>query len=111
MSAFFSFLSTFTFCYTVFAIASVVALSMPKSALRTVLNEVLSFVAVALCIFYIVSPVDCFPEGAIGPVGLLDDAGALWLAYYKFKDAMKLRKQRRESEGLTDNSTAKPEVQ
>jgi uncharacterized membrane protein YkvA (DUF1232 family) len=100
MSAFFSFLSTAMTCAMVFGIVSVIALSLPKSKLRTVLNEVLCWAAVVLAGLYVTSPVDLFPEAAFGPIGYVDDLGAGFLAWIKFKDAMKLRKQRREQDDL-----------
>ena len=100
MSSFFGFLSTFLWCGTLFGLASIVALSMPQSRFRTVLNEALSWASVALCAFYVVSPIDFLPEAALGPVGCVDDLGALYMAFLKVKDALKLRRQRREQENL-----------
>jgi uncharacterized membrane protein YkvA (DUF1232 family) len=73
-----------------------------------VLNEVLCWGFVALCGLYVAAPVDCLPEAVLGPFGYLDDAGAVFLAWQKVRDALKLRLQRRDSEGLSDASTASP---
>jgi uncharacterized membrane protein YkvA (DUF1232 family) len=100
MASFFGFLSVAMTCATIFGIASVIALSLPKSKLRTVLNEVLCWAAVVLAGLYVTSPVDLFPEAAFGPIGYVDDLGAGFIAWTKFKDAMKLRKQRREEDEL-----------
>lgn len=100
MSGFFNFLSMFCACGTLFLIVSVIALSLPKSRLRTVLNEALAWVAVVLLGLYAVSPMDLLPEVALGPLGLLDDAGAVYLGYCKVQDALKLRQQRRAEDSL-----------
>ena len=61
----------------VFAVVCVVALSLPQSRLREFLRPfVLAGIAVC-CGIYIISPVDAIPELALGPFGVIDDAGAL----------------------------------
>ena len=96
MGEFFHFLSTGLYCLTVFAIASVVALSLPQSKLRTILREFLSWGAVVLCALYVVAPVDFLPEAALGPFGLLDDAGVAYAAWLKLQEGLKLRRERLE---------------
>ena len=38
-----------------------------------------------LCVVYIISPIDLLPELILGPFGLIDDLGALFLAIRNFK--------------------------
>lgn len=100
MSQFFEFLTVMLGCGTIFAIVSVIALSLPQSRFRTVLNEVLGWAFAVLCGFYCLSPVDVMPEAVLGPFGFIDDAGAIFLGYQKIKDSLKLRQMRREEDGL-----------
>lgn len=39
-----------------------------------------------ILIFYIISPIDLIPELFFGPIGLIDDAGALLFALFMNKD-------------------------
>lgn len=100
MSEFFEFLRMMLKCGTLFAIVSVIALSLPESRFRTVLNEILGWGFAVLCGVYCLSPVDLIPEAVAGPFGLIDDAGAVFLGYHKIKDSLKLRQLRREEDGL-----------
>ena len=98
MAAFFGFLSTFLWCVTIFGLASVVALSLPQSKLRTVMREFLNWGFLVLCALYVVAPVDLLPEAALGPFGFLDDAGAVCAGWFKFQEALKLRRARLEAD-------------
>jgi uncharacterized membrane protein YkvA (DUF1232 family) len=40
---------------------------------------------VGLCFLYIISPIDLMPEALLGPFGLVDDFGALFLAIKTIK--------------------------
>jgi uncharacterized membrane protein YkvA (DUF1232 family) len=42
---------------------------------------------VVLCVVYIISPIDLLPEAFLGPLGLIDDLGALFVAIAAFKKA------------------------
>jgi uncharacterized membrane protein YkvA (DUF1232 family) len=94
MSEFFGFLRMGLLCGTLFSLASVVALSLPKSKFRTVLSEFLGYGMVVLCGLYVISPVDCIPEAIFGPFGYIDDVGAMCGGYMAFQSAMKARKER-----------------
>lgn len=94
MASFFSMMQTLMMCLTVLGIAWVVSLSLPKSRLRTVLTEITSWAFLIFCGFYAVSPIDVIPEAALGPFGLLDDAGAVFLGYRSFQSAMQARRER-----------------
>jgi uncharacterized membrane protein YkvA (DUF1232 family) len=61
-------------CATIFGIAFMIVLAMPQSRMRDVMKNVL--VAIA-CALYAVSPVDFMPEIIFGPLGLIDDLGAV----------------------------------
>lgn len=94
MESFFQMLQTLMFCLTLLGIAWVVALSLPKSRLRTVLTEITSWAFLLFTILYCASPLDLVPEAALGPFGLLDDAGAVFLGYQSFQSAMQARRER-----------------
>ena len=94
MASFFDMLKTLMMCMTMLGIAWVVALSLPKSRLRTVLTEICSWAFLLFCTFYTISPLDIIPEAALGPVGLVDDIGAVFLGYQSFLSAMKARRER-----------------
>lgn len=49
-----------------------------------------------LCIVYIISPIDLLPEAFLGPFGLIDDLGALFVAIAAFKRAFCDRADRSE---------------
>lgn len=59
-----------------FAVVCVVALSLPDSRLREFLRPIVMAGIAVLCGIYVISPVDMIPEIALGPFGLIDDAGA-----------------------------------
>ena len=81
MGEFFHMISTFIWAATLFGVASVVALSLPKSRLRTVLSEFLGYAFMGLCAIYCISPIDLFPEAIAGPFGYIDDLGAVYAGY------------------------------
>lgn len=74
MSSVLGFLSVAMVCATIFGIAFMIVLAMPQSRMRDVMKNVL--VAIA-CALYAVSPVDFMPEIIFGPLGLIDDLGAV----------------------------------
>jgi uncharacterized membrane protein YkvA (DUF1232 family) len=74
VSDFFSFLKTFAICGTVFFVAMMVMLSLPKSQLRSVGLQCIKYALAAGLFLLIPSPVDCLPDVVPG-VGWLDDIG------------------------------------
>jgi len=94
VASFFEMLKVMVMCMTVLGIAWVVALSLPKSRLRTVLTEICSWAFLVFCGVYAVSPIDILPEAALGPFGFFDDLGAVFLGYQSFQSAMKARRER-----------------
>lgn len=95
MAEFFYFLRTGLMCGTVLAIAFMIALSLPKSKLQTVVTEICCWAAVVLCGVYGLSPVDVLPEAVLGIVGLLDDVGAIFFGWQAYKSAMQCRVERK----------------
>ncbi|HVX09878.1 MAG TPA: YkvA family protein [Pirellulales bacterium] len=95
MESFFDMLKTLMTCLTVLGIAWVVALSLPKSKARAVINEVVSWAFLAFCAFYAISPIDVLPEAVLGPFGFIDDLGSVFLGYQGFKSAMSAREERK----------------
>lgn len=94
MSAFFEFLSTFLWCGTIFGLAMVISLSLPKSKFRTVVSEFVGIGGAVLCGLYVVAPVDLFPEAVLGPFGYIDDLGALIGGFAAAKSAVSAHRQR-----------------
>lgn len=94
MASFFDMLKTMMMCMTLLGIAWVVALSLPKSRMRTVLTEICSWAFLVFCAVYTVSPIDIIPEAALGPVGLVDDLGSVYLGYQAYRSAMAARRER-----------------
>jgi uncharacterized membrane protein YkvA (DUF1232 family) len=43
---------------------------------------------IGLCIVYIISPIDLAPEAFLGPFGLFDDCGAVFIALRAIKKAI-----------------------
>lgn len=39
----------------------------------------IKWLKVAIILIYLISPVDILPEALLGPLGLVDDAAAVWL--------------------------------
>ena len=87
-------LQTLMFCLTLLGIAWIVALSLPKSKARAVINEVVSWAFLAFCAFYAVSPIDILPEAVLGPFGFIDDLGSVFLGYQAYQSAMQARRER-----------------
>ena len=94
MSNFFEVIKLLIFCGTLLAIAFMTALSLPKSRFRTVLTEICSWAFLLFCGIYAISPIDILPEAALGPFGLFDDLGAVFLGYQSFQSAMRARRER-----------------
>jgi uncharacterized membrane protein YkvA (DUF1232 family) len=67
-------------CGTMLFLAFMALLAMPKSKLRAVMMQIVGWAVVALCVAYGLSPIDLIPEAFLGPLGLVDDLGALAVA-------------------------------
>lgn len=94
MAEFFSFMRTGLICATILGIAFMIALSLPKSKLQTIMMEVCSWAGMVLCGVYAVSPVDVLPEAALGPFGFIDDLGVVFMGWRAFVTAMSSREDR-----------------
>lgn len=90
----FGFLNTALMCGTMLGIAFMVALSLPQSRMRSVVVEICSWAAVVFCGVYAISPIDVVPEVLLGPLGLIDDLGALFLGWQAFRAAKQTRLER-----------------
>ena len=86
MSSFFGFLSTGLVCLTVLGLAFMVVLAMPQSHMRDVMKNIL--VAIA-CALYTISPVDFVPEVIFGPLGMVDDLGAVIVGVNAARQALR----------------------
>lgn len=87
MSSFFGFLSTAIVCFTVWSLAFTVVLAMPQSRMRDVMKQVLFAVA---CGLYVLSPVDLMPEAVFGPLGFVDDIGAVIAGVLAARNAIQI---------------------
>lgn len=90
MSSFLSFLNTAMTCCTILGIAFMIVLSLPQSRMRDVMKKVLTAL---VCMVYIVSPIDFMPEVVLGPLGVVDDCGALIAGIVSLKQAISLGKR------------------
>jgi uncharacterized membrane protein YkvA (DUF1232 family) len=84
----FGFLIVMVLCFTVLASGFMVSLSMPKSRMRCVVLQVTGWAFTAFCGVYVVSPVDVLPEIVLGPIGLIDDIGAIVAAVMSARAAL-----------------------
>lgn len=64
-------------CGTLLGLAFFVLLSMPQSQLRAFLLPIIGWGVAIFCGFYCISPIDIVPEALLGPVGFIDDLGAV----------------------------------
>jgi uncharacterized membrane protein YkvA (DUF1232 family) len=87
MTGFFDFLSTAMWCGTVLGLAFMVVLALPKSEMREVMKKVLFAVA---CALYVLSPIDFMPEAILGPLGFVDDLGAMAAGIMSLKSAIRM---------------------
>lgn len=66
-------------CLTLLAVAFMVCLVIPDSPLKEFSQKVIGWGVAKLCGLYVVMPFDLVPEGLLGPLGAVDDIGALML--------------------------------
>jgi len=93
MGEFFSFLKVFVMCGTLFFIATLVLLALPRSKLRSVGLEMSKWALALGLLILVPSPVDVIPDVVPG-VGWLDDVGYLVAAGAAAKSAWGERKRR-----------------
>lgn len=77
MGSFFGAVQTLFICGTVLMLAFLWAVNQPASPARDLAMKALT---IAGCLLYVISPIDVLPEVILGPLGLLDDAVAAWVA-------------------------------
>lgn len=51
-------------------------------------------IGIVICVIYILSPLDFIPEIALGPMGLIDDAGVLAFMLFLIKKLWGLRDEK-----------------
>lgn len=93
MSDFFNFLSVFATCGTVFFVAMLVLLALPKSKLRSIALELMKYAFAAGLFLLLPSPVDVIPD-VLPLVGWADDLAYLIGGVAAVKSGLKDRKQR-----------------
>jgi uncharacterized membrane protein YkvA (DUF1232 family) len=62
---------------TLIIVTFLVLLALPQCKLRQLAMPFVAWGFVALCAAYAISPVDAMPEVIFGPLGLIDDLGAV----------------------------------
>jgi uncharacterized membrane protein YkvA (DUF1232 family) len=77
------------FCGTVLLTVFMVALSLPSSKLRNVVIQICGWAFAFLCGIYVISPIDILPEAFLGPIGLIDDVGAVIAGIFSARAALK----------------------
>ncbi len=77
MQTVFGIIQTMFWCGTFLAVTIAILLSLPQSKLREFLLPIIGWCVAVFCAFYCISPFDFLPECILGPVGLIDDLGAL----------------------------------
>jgi uncharacterized membrane protein YkvA (DUF1232 family) len=85
-------------CATLLALAFMILLALPKSRFRAVVLEIVSWLSLALCAVYTVSPIDLMPD-FIPVIGWIDDLGAIGVGLSSLVTAIRARGERR---ALTD---------
>ena len=78
----------------VLLVTFMVLLALPQCKLREMLMPFVAWGFVVLCAAYAISPVDILPEIALGPFGLIDDAGALVAGIWAARSAMKAHRDK-----------------
>ncbi len=86
MSSIMDLLNTMIMCMTLLVIAFMVVLALPQSKMREVVKNGLLAVG---CVIYVLSPIDFIPEIALGPLGAIDDVGAVVVGVVAAKKALK----------------------
>ena len=77
MQSLYGIIQTMLMCGTILAICFVVLLAMPQCKLREFLMPIVGWCVAIFCGFYCISPIDVFPEVVFGPLGYIEDIGAL----------------------------------
>ena len=80
-------------CGTLLIVAFLVLLAMPKSMLRCVLLEILSWLGAGLAFLYVICPIDIIPD-VIPIAGWIDDAGAIVGGIAAIRTAFSARRDR-----------------
>ena len=83
-------------CGTFLVTLWVIAMSMPKSRLRSVMTELTSWAFLVFCVCWGISPIDAIPD-VFFPIGFADDLGAVFLGYQSYQSAMQARRERQEA--------------
>ena len=84
----FEMLKLMMLCGMVVVVAFLVLLAMPKSELRSVMMPIVGWAMAVFSGLYVLSPVDLVPEALLGPIGIVDDIGAIFVGISAAKMAM-----------------------
>ena len=72
----------------------IITLALPQSKMREFLMPIIGWCFALACGAYVLLPFDLVPEVALGPFGLIDDAGALIAGIVAARSAIKASKAR-----------------
>jgi uncharacterized membrane protein YkvA (DUF1232 family) len=95
MQSLFGIIQLMFVCGTILAATFAVLLSLPESKLRDFLMPIIGWCVAIFCGIYCLSPIDIVPEALLGPIGLIDDLGALVTGIAAARMAMKQAKEER----------------
>lgn len=76
-------------------LAFLILLSLPRSRLRAVMLEVVSWISMGLSAFYVCSPVDLIPD-PIPVIGVCDDAVVGAGGFFSLLTAIRSRRERKQ---------------
>jgi len=79
----------------VLALAFMILLALPQCKIREMLMPFVAWGFVALCAAYTLSPIDFVPEIVLGPIGMVDDLGAVILGVATAITTINAAKQKR----------------
>ncbi len=77
MSDFFTLVQTIMWCGTLLGVTFIVLLAIPTCQLRSFLLPIIGWALAIVCAVYTLSPIDLVPEAILGPLGMVDDLGAV----------------------------------
>lgn len=93
MESFLEILRWLIVCGAILSFAFLILLALPNSRLRAFLLPIVGWGMAIFCAIYCVSPVDIVPEIFLGPFGLVDDIGAVFLGVAGASTAINAKKE------------------
>ena len=94
MQSIYGIIQSMFLCGTILAVTFAVLLSLPESKLRDFMLPIVGWCVAIFCGIYCISPIDIVPEALLGPLGLVDDLGALVTGIAAARTAMNHSKKK-----------------